>query len=161
MTVNRYIKLLIIAVLLFSVLVTIVACSSEGASVPIYQPVTAAPPEDVTVDQLLSDYLADKDEAEAKYKDKRIMFTGVEVEKITQVYQDSANNPYIYIVNKNVEFRPRYNIDTALVREGFVVDIVGEVRGFFGVDSRYFIVEDCWVNIVEGDIGAELVLDDY
>lgn len=43
-----------------------------------------------------------------------------------------------------------------LYREGFVVDIVGEVRSLFGIKHNYLIMEKCWISIVEGDIGGDI-----
>jgi len=120
------------------------------------------PPIEVTIDQLYEEYMTDEAAANAKYKGKRLLFTNVEVEEINTFFPDSAQDPIIYIVNHSVEFRPRYWIDTVLVREGFVVDIVGEVRGVFGLENYYLVVENCWVKIVEGDIGmGEVGNPDY
>ena len=98
--------------------------------------------------------MTDKVIGDTKYKGKRLSFSNVEVEEINRIVLDSANAPNNYIVNNSVEFKPRYNIDTILVREGFVVNIVGEVRGLFGTKHNYLNVERCWISIVEGDIGA-------
>ena len=119
------------------------------------------PPVEVTVDQLYAEYMADKAAADAKYKGERLLFSGVEVEEIESIFADSGQDPLIYIVNHSVEFRPRYITDTVLVRKGFVVDIVGEIRGVFGVVNHYLVVGDCWVKIVEGDIGVAYEDPDY
>lgn len=66
--------------------------------------------------------MTDEVAANAKYKGKRLSFSNVEVEEINRIVLDSANAPNNNIVNNSVEFRPRYNTDTVLVREGFVVN---------------------------------------
>lgn len=141
-------------------IIMITACGSDEQVVPVYQPV-AAPPEEVMVEQLLSDYLTDEVAADAKYDGKRLLFINIEVEKIIAYWPTSADDPIIYIVNNSIEFRPRYFVDTVYVREGFVVDIVGEVRGLFGIEDRYLVMENCWVKIVEGDIGGAYENPDY
>ena len=115
-----------------------------------------APPIEVTVEQLYAEFVDDEEAAKAKYKGQRLSFIGVTVEDVSNSFY--AENPTdltnVYVLNGSVEFRPRYNVDTELVREGFVLDIVGEVRGLFGVNKDRLIVKNCWINIVEGDIGA-------
>ena len=66
--------------------------------------------------------MTDKVIGDTKYKGKRLSFSNVEVEEINKIVLDSANATNNNIVNNSVEFRPRYNIDTVLVREGFVVN---------------------------------------
>lgn len=112
------------------------------------------PPIEVTIDQIYEEYITDEAAANAKYQGKRLSFTNVEVEKIRSKFADSSQDPLIFIVNNYVEFRPRYITDTVFVREGYVVDIVGEARGVFGIGYSYLIVENCWVKIVEGEIGT-------
>lgn len=131
-------------------------CAGNGEAIAVIPEFEEpeAPPIEVTIDQLYEEYMTDEAAANAKYKGKRLLFTNVEVEEINSISVDSANPPINYIVNHSVEFRPRYTKYTALVREGFVVDIVGEVRGVFGMEHYYLVVENCWINIVEGDIGT-------
>ena len=68
--------------------------------------------------------------------------------------------PIIHIVSNGIEFKPKYNMDTSSIREGFVVDIIGEVLGCFGLENRYLVVEDCWVKIIEGDAGSTFDLEE-
>ena len=119
------------------------------------------PPVEVTAYQLFEEYITDEAAANAKYDGKRITFVNVKVEILHSVQIDSANPPILYPVSNSVEFRPRYMTDSAWVREGYVVDIVGEVRGLFGFEQRYLVVDDCWMKIIEGEIGIEYVDPDY
>ena len=134
-------------------------CQSDEQITPIYVPV-ASPPVEVTIDQLLSDYLSDEVATDAKYKDKRLLFTNVEVEKLEISFENDCDIPIIHIVSNGVEFRPKFDIGTTFVREGFVVDIIGEVLGCFGLENRYLVVEDCWVKIIEGDAGSTFDLEE-
>jgi len=151
--INKYKKITILGFVLLLNLIVLTGCARNELFIPELHHLSPAPYE-VTTDQIVLDYLTDEVSADAKYKDKRLLFSNVEVEGINTVFVDSVNSPFIYILNNSVEFRPRYDADTSLIREGFVVDIVGEVRGFFGVESQYLIVDDCWVGIIEGDIEA-------
>ena len=122
--------------------------------VPIFK-VLWPPPIEVTIEQLYQEYITDEAAANAKYAGKRLLFTNVEVEEINSLRADNGNDPGVYLVNASVEFRPRYWTDAALITDGFVVDIVGEPRGMFGVEQNYLVVEDCRIFIIEGDVGAD------
>ncbi|UCE97767.1 MAG: hypothetical protein JSV74_00050 [Dehalococcoidia bacterium] len=135
---------------IFLISTGIAACSSSGESIPVYQPI-ADPPEEVTIEQLLNSY---SENDLVKYENKKLLFSGVIVEDINTVFIDSANASTIYPVNNIVEFRPRYRTDTALVREGYIIDVVGELRGVFGVMNPYIIIDDCWIKIIEGDLNV-------
>ena len=144
------VRIFIALFFLFSIMALINACGGDSEFIPVYQPV-ATPPEEITVNQLVNSFLEND---LVKYEGKKLLFSGVEVEKINTVFIDSANVSYIYPVNNIVEFRPRYRTDTELVREGYVLDIVGELRGVFGITNPYIIVDDCWVKIIEGDLNV-------
>ena len=146
-------------VIILSALFILTGCRNGEPVIPVYHAV-GAPPVEATIEQLLSDYTSDEAAADIKYGGKRLLFSNVEVESLTILFQDSANDPIIYIVSGDIEFRPKFHLDTTFVREGFVVDIIGEVYGWFGVVDRYLVVEDCWVKIIEGDAGSTLDLEE-
>ncbi|MFC1865524.1 hypothetical protein ACFLYB_02275 [Chloroflexota bacterium] len=156
----RYKQIVVTAtVITLSGLFVLTGCQSDEPVIPVYHAV-GAPPVEVTIEQLLSDYTSDEVAADIKYKGKRLLFSDVEVESLTIIFIDSANDPILYIVNSDIEFRPKYDIDTTFVREGFVVDMIGEVYGWFGLVDRYLVVENCWVKIIEGDAGSVLDLEE-
>jgi len=134
---------------MLSSLIVLTGCERYELFVPEYRHFVP-PVEEVTMEQLLYDYTEDEVAADAKYEDKRFLYTGVEVEELNVIIFDPASSPNIDIINNSIEFRPKYNIGTALVSEGFVVDIVGEVQSVIGAVNSYLIVEDCWISIVEG-----------
>ena len=146
-------------VIILAALFVLTGCQSDEPVIPVYHAV-GAPPVEVTIEQLLSDYTSDEAAADIKYGGKRLLFTNVEVQSLNIIFIDSANDPIIHIVNSDIEFRPRFDIDTTFVREGFIVDIIGEVFGWFGVVDRYLVVEDCWVKIIEGDAGSAFDLEE-
>lgn len=144
-------------------LISLVGCTGEAESSEVIPEFTelGPPPIEVSTNQLYAEYITDEAAANAKYEGQRLAFTNLKAEAIKSVFVDSANASIIYVVNNSVEFRPRYNVDSAWVRQGYVVDIVGEVRGLFGMTKRFLVVEDCWIRIVEGEIGIEYVDPDY
>lgn len=131
------------------------------ADIPEFE-VLETPPIEVTIDQLYQEYITDEAAAKAKYEGKRLLFTNVVVEKLETFPTDPTfNGPQFHIVNNSVEFRPKYWADTENIKVGFVVDIVGEPRGLFGVNLQLLVVDDCSIFIIEGDIGTvyEVALD--
>jgi hypothetical protein len=154
-TFKTNIKVIVSFIFLLSALLVLIGCARAELFVPEYTGFTP-PPDEITTEQLLSDYRADEVAADDKYKGKRFLFTDIVVEGLTVFIVDPATDPNIYIVNNSVEFRPKFNVDTALVREDFVVDILGSVRGLFGTDNSFVIVEDCWIGVTEGDVGGDI-----
>jgi hypothetical protein len=105
---------------------------------------------EITPAQLYAEYTADEAAAAAKYKGKRLSFIGVTAEKvINEFYNPRAT--LLYVLVDSVKFKPTYVTYIDDVREGFVLDIVGEVTGLiFGS----LFIHDCWIQIVEGDAGG-------
>ena len=148
----KYLFLSLIGILVIS-LVVLSGCAGNDSAVPTFPAFEALlpPPVEVTVDQLYQEYMTDEAAAEAKYKGERLLFSGVRVEEVSNFFY-IARPIEFYILNGSVKFKPRYPSDVESIREGFVVDIVGEAQGIiFG----FLIVKDCWINIVEGDIEAD------
>ena len=131
-------------------LIYLSGCTGDtNITYPVFEPLQ--PPIEVTVDQLYDEYMADEAAADAKYEGERLLFSGVTVEKVSNFFY-IARPIEFHILNGSVKFRPRYPSNVESIREGFVVDIVGEAQGIiFG----FLIVKDCWINIVEGDIEAD------
>jgi len=114
------------------------------------------PPIEVTVEQLYAEFIADQEAAIAKYKGERLSFIGVTVEEVGSLF-DVGNGVFMYnthIMTGSVKFTPRYTVYLDNVREGFIVEIVGECRGLIRPVFREPLLQisDCWINIVEGEI---------
>jgi hypothetical protein len=141
-------------------------CAGNSEITPVlpdYQ-VLRTPPIEVTIDQLYQEYITDEAAAIAKYEGRRLLFSNVLVEEINNVHVDpeTGNVRDIYIVNNFVEFRAKFWTDVAFIREGFVVDIVGEPRGIFGIKENYLVVGDCRIFIIEGDLDFDFgLVPDY
>ena len=148
-----------ITVIILLALFVLTGCQSKEQIVPVYKPIEA-PPLEVTLDQVKSDYISDEAAANIKYGGKRLLFSNIEVESIKVNNMDDYDIPIVHIRNNGVEFKPKFESDTTFIREGFIVDIIGEVDGLFGVANRYLVVKDCWVKVIEGDAGLASDLED-
>lgn len=101
----------------------------------------------ITPAQLYAEYTADEAAATAKYKGKRLSFIGVTAERVSNYLYDPRATEF-YVIVDSVYFEPMYLDYIDSVLEGFVLDIVGEVRGLiFGT----LYISGCWIEIVEGD----------
>jgi hypothetical protein len=125
------------------------------------------PPIEVTIDQLYADYVADGFAAEDRYSDKRLLFYGVTVEEVLSIF-NLENDVFVgneHIVIDNTKFFPRHSEYFDNIREGFIVDIVGQSQGLtWPIKGEPFLkISDCWINVVEGDIieGWYKDYDDY
>ena len=111
-----------------------------------------APPEEADIDRVYADYMTNKSAADHMYKGKRFLFSGVRVEEV----ESYSQNPRVidnYIMYGSIKFRARYAEYLDGYKEGFVVDIVGEVQSLSFGDI--LIIKDCWFSVVEGDIDVQ------
>ena len=99
-------------------------------------------------------------DASTKYGGKRLLFTNIKVEKIKINNMDDYDIPIVHIESKGILFKPKFESDTTFIREGFIMDIIGEVDGWFGVANPYLVVKNCWVKVIEGDGGSASDLED-
>jgi hypothetical protein len=135
-------------VFLLTSLIVLLGCGKYELWIPEFTEFAPSPAE-VTVEQLYSDYMVDEGAADAKYKGRRFIFTNVKVEEIESRFVNRRAID-IYIMNNFVKFRPRYPADIDGILVGFIVEIVGECQG---LQWGRIIVKDCWVAIIEGDLG--------
>ncbi len=136
---------------------------NDPLTVPIYEPILP-PPLEVTPDQLFSDYKADEIASGNKYKEQRLLFSGVVIEEVSSflenpdpqigqgfVLKKDLGSIDIYIRNGSVKFRPRDTWEIFSMRVGSTVDIVGKALGLV---SDILIIEDCWIDVTEGEGGV-------
>ena len=145
----------IVAILVVVLSAGIVGCSTdEGAYIPTTSLVAPTgtefdvdrPPE-VTFAQLYKDYLNDADTADAIYKGKEYAITGIEVEQRSRLAEPQDPDYHFLSGDGLIKFRPRYWGEILDISEGFIVDVVGTVKGMvWGT----VLVEDCYIVIVEG-----------
>ena len=155
----RFISLYLVATAVLVIGLTGFAGCAGNAEDDIFAPKfeeLMAPPIEVSLDQIYAEYMADEAAADARYKGKRLLFYGVTVEEVGSI-SDVGNQVFMYnthIIADSIKFTPRYTVDIDNIRNGFVVDIVGECRGLIWPISREPLLQisDCWVNIVEGEI---------
>ena len=113
-------------------------------------------PLEVTVDQIIAEYIANEAAADAKYKGERLLFYGVTVEEMGRMI-DINEGLFMYnthLITGGVKFTPKYTDYIDNVGAGFVVDIVGECRGMISLVGSEPLLEinDCWINTIEGGI---------
>lgn len=136
-------------ILLLSSLIVLAGCARYELFIPEYQHLNP-PPDEVTIEQLLSDYMTDEVAADAKYKGKTFLFNGIEVEEVgnnINTYPPSPSD--IFIISGSVKFTPRNVTDFDYIAKDFVVDIIGECQGW---QFSRVLITDCWVGVVEGDL---------
>ena len=103
-------------------------------------------PQEVTVAQLVGEYQADAPSARARWDGVRVYFREVVVETLSRdLYPERGSNSF---TNGPVTFKIRYNSDLWTVAVGSVLDVVGEVQSM----GDFFIIKDCWINIISGEV---------
>ena len=110
------------------------------------------PPEEIDVETLYSHYMTDEETADSIYKGKKFLFTDIAVEIIESVVLDPKHAGDTYIMYDSVKFRAQYPNDLDYYKEGFIVEVVGEVQGMqFG---DILVIKNCWFKVVEGDLAT-------
>jgi len=144
-------NVIFIMILLLSSFIVLAGCGRYELFVPQYKNFTP-PPDQVAIEQLISDYMTDEVAADAKYKGNTYVFTEIEVEKVgntINTYPPSFSD--IFIISGSAIFTPRSMVDFDLIGEGFVVDIIGECKGW---QFTRVLITDCWVGVVKGDVAS-------
>jgi hypothetical protein len=138
-----------ILILVLSSVIVITGCTNNEVFVPDYTSV-APPPDEVAIEQLLSDYAIDQVTADKKYKGKTFIFTGIVVEEVGNNVTNHRADPSsdIFIISGLARFTPRYITAFDHIGEDFVVDIIGECKGW---QFSRVLITDCWVGVVKGD----------
>lgn len=140
-----------IIVLLLSSSIVLAGCGRYELFVPKYQNFTP-PPNQVAIEQLISDYMTDEVAADVKYKGQTFIFTGIVVEQVGNTINTYPPSPSdIFIISGFALFTPRSMLDFDHIGKDFVVDIIGECRGW---QFNRVLIADCWVGIVEGDVAS-------
>lgn len=131
-----------------SSLIVLAGCARYELFVPEYKNFTP-PPDELTIEQLVSDYMADEVAADTKYKGRTFLFTGVEIEEARTNLNTYPPPLDVYLISGLVKFTPRYNTGFDDIEKTFVVDIIGECQGW---QFSRVLIADCWVGIIEGDL---------
>ena len=147
-------------------------CTSDGGGtidVPEFEEIRP-PPIEVTIDQLYADYLANEVSANAKYRDGKLLFYDIEVEEVVGNYfmmsealgAASGDLTYVklhfYSGVAKFKLREEYFGIMQNIEEGYVLNIIGECEG---LKEGFLVIDDCWVESVIGDLGADKELDFY
>jgi hypothetical protein len=138
-----------IAILTLSI-VTLPSCSGDNDSTIPSMTKIENPPMEVDVATIFNDYIADEEAADSIYKGKRLLFRNILVEQLESTILEPNQVRDDYVMNDSVKFRARFAEYLAGYKTGFIVDIVGEVRGM--VIGDILIIDNCWYTVIEGDI---------
>ena len=140
--INRFAVIFIVVMLL---LAGNPGCGNQSYPLPAFQ----EGPKVLDPDRLLQEYQADPVKAAALYEGQEYLFPAVSVDEAfnlrtlqTEEYQKGE----MFVSHGKIRFYPKFMSDLDLIASGFLVDIVGEVRGWtYGfcsiVDCTYFVVQ--------------------
>ena len=121
-----------------------VGCSSPSAFTPPSASTIDDAPIELTSSQLWDEFQADPAGTRAKYAGKRLHFARVAVE--TMSFLGEPPDTDLFVQEGLVKFRVAVPGDLQPVREGYVVEIVGEL---WDMQFAYLIVRDCWLRVVD------------
>lgn len=121
------------------------SCSHSAYPIPAFQKA----PEVLDLEKLLADYEADQAAAAIKYQGKTFLFPGIEVDKMMSHAMEPhrAQLADLYVQKGYVRFLPKSIFGLNHVGPGFIVDVIGDVRGWQG---GFFIIDNCIFIVVEG-----------
>ncbi|MBN1370255.1 MAG: hypothetical protein JW954_08490 [Dehalococcoidaceae bacterium] len=130
---------------LLACMVSCGGCAEAVFPLPVFE---QAPPV-LEVEKLLSEYRDDPVAAERNYKGKTYLFPQIRAESMMSQYMGLPryNINDLYLQYQQVRFLPKTTLSLDHVGPGFVVDIVGEIRGWIGA---YFVIDNCTYIVAEG-----------
>ncbi len=125
------------------------SCSQQAFSPPTASSIGSAPIEANAL-QMWKDYKTDAVAAAAKYEGKDLHFARVRVDKMTFLGEGMDEEPYVQEgIDPNVEivrFRANTVAEITPVREGYIVEIVGQSQGLrFG----YLAIGVSWLKVID------------
>ena len=133
-------------VIVLLVSVGVVGCNNPTCPLPAFQ----EGPGIIALDQLLQDYQADPQRAATIYEGNIYLFPEVLVDQIFNL-RTLQTEEYLkgemFVSHGKMKFFPKYIYDLDHIASGFVVDIVGEVRGW---NYGFCSIVDCTYCIVRG-----------
>ena len=104
----------------------------------------------MNLESLAAAYYSEPQQAAALYEGKTYLFPAVTVDEVSSEHltpQSYEKGYELYLDSGPVRFRPRYWQDLDSLGPGFVLDIVGEVRGWMRNNIH---VVDCVFYVLEG-----------
>jgi len=115
-------------------------------------------PLSVSIEQISNEYKLDPVKADAKYKDRRLVFNSIEVDEVHTIYYQSGGAIAAPMVDYFRADMVRFELLDAKgvqqrVQTGYILNLDGICQGLVGSLVR---VSDCWVGSVKGDLGIGL-----
>ncbi len=119
-------------------------CSNASEFTPPAASTIDDAPVELTAEQLWNEFQADPAGTKAKYAGKRLHFARVNVE--TMSFLGEPPDSDLFVQDGLVKFRVAVPAHLQPVREGYVVEVVGEL---WDMQFAYLIVRDCWLRVVD------------
>jgi hypothetical protein len=133
-----------ITAVLMALLLTVAGCSNASEFTPPSASTIDDAPVELTAGQLWEEFQADPAGTKAKYAGKKLHFARVNVE--TMSFLGEPPDTDLFVQEGLVKFRIAVPAHLQPVREGYVVEIVGEL---WDMQYAYLIVRDCWLRVVD------------
>jgi len=127
------------------IIILLISVGIAGCNSPVYPvPAFQEGPEVIVPDRLVQDYQSDQQTAAIKYEGKTYLFPDVPVDQVfnlrTMQYEEYLKGE-LFVSYGKIKFFPKYIYDLDHIARGFIVDIVGEVRGW---NYGFCSVVDWW-----------------
>jgi len=133
-----------ITAILMALLLTGAGCSNASEFTPPAASTIDDAPVELTAAKLWDEFQADPAGTRAKYAGKKLHFARVNVE--TMSFLGEPPDTDLFVQEGMVKFRIAVPAHLQPVREGYVVEIVGEL---WDMQYAYLIVRDCWLRVVD------------
>jgi hypothetical protein len=119
-------------------------CSNASEFTPLVASTIDDAPIELTASQLWDEFQADPAGTKARYAGKKLHFARINVE--TMSFLGSPPDTDLFVQEGLVKFRVAVPAHLQPVREGYVVEIVGEL---WDMQYAYLIVRNCWLRVVD------------
>lgn len=136
-------RLAVTAALVLSAM-ALAGCSGASEFTPPAASTIDDAPIELTPAQLWNEFQADPDGTKARYAGKKLHFARVNVE--TMSFLGEPPDSDLFVQEGLVKFRVAVPAHLQTVREGYVVEVVGEL---WDMQFAYLIVRDCWLRVVD------------
>jgi hypothetical protein len=134
----------------------VISCAPRTFTHP--NPIVFEYPVYTSVEQISNEYKTNSAGADAKYKNKRVVFNPVEVDNVHAYYYQSGGAIAVPMVDYFSAGIVRFELMDARgvqqrVQVGYILILDGICQGLVGDMVR---VGDCWVGSIQGDLGIGL-----
>ncbi len=94
--------------------------------------------------ELYNEYMTNPDDTLARYQGEKLYFPEVRVDALSFLGEPPDKD--LFVQMQNVKFRVAYASQLLSVREGYTVEVVGEL---WGMQWSYLIIKNCWIRLID------------